>query len=65
MLDLALAGFALVVVSPVLALTAFAIWIEDRGPAMFRQERIGHDETSLHPAQVPQHAGRQRQPSLD
>lgn len=41
MLDLALTIPALIVLMPVMALTALAIWLEDRGPAMFVQLRTG------------------------
>jgi len=43
-LDLVVAVPALIVLSPVLAVVAAAIWLHDRGPAIFRQERAGaHD----------------------
>jgi lipopolysaccharide/colanic/teichoic acid biosynthesis glycosyltransferase len=42
-LDLALAGAGLVVTSPLLALAAFAIKIEDGGPVLYRQTRVGKD----------------------
>ncbi len=41
--DVAIAGTALVVASPVLALAALAIKFEDRGPVLFRQTRVGRD----------------------
>lgn len=41
MLDLALTVPALILLSPVIALTALAIWIEDRGPVLFVQLRTG------------------------
>ncbi len=40
-MDLTLSAVALVVLSPLLALTAVAIWWQDRGPALYIQERIG------------------------
>jgi len=41
LLDFVLAGSALVVLSPLMLLTAAAIWLEDRGTPFFRQERVG------------------------
>jgi lipopolysaccharide/colanic/teichoic acid biosynthesis glycosyltransferase len=40
-LDLALASLAIVVLSPVLIALALAIRLDSRGPALFRQRRIG------------------------
>ncbi|MFZ4515971.1 MAG: sugar transferase [Acidimicrobiia bacterium] len=40
-LDLTLASLGLVVLAPVMAGIALAIWWNDRGPVFFRQERIG------------------------
>lgn len=40
-LDVALGVSALIVLSPVLALTAAAVKIDSPGPALFRQERLG------------------------
>jgi len=37
----ALAG--LIVFSPVLLLASLGVWLEDRGPVLFRQERLGRD----------------------
>jgi lipopolysaccharide/colanic/teichoic acid biosynthesis glycosyltransferase len=39
--DVALAGGALLVSSPLLALAALAIKLEDRGPVLYRQTRVG------------------------
>jgi exopolysaccharide biosynthesis polyprenyl glycosylphosphotransferase len=39
--DITLATVGLLVASPVLALAALAIWLEDRGPVFFRQTRVG------------------------
>jgi lipopolysaccharide/colanic/teichoic acid biosynthesis glycosyltransferase len=40
-LDIVLAGVALVVSSPLLAAAAIAIRLESRGPALYRQRRVG------------------------
>jgi len=42
-LDIIGASIGLVVLSPLLLLTALAIKLEDRGPVLFRQSRAGHD----------------------
>ena len=41
--DVALAGSALVIASPVLALAALAVKLEDGGPVLYRQTRVGRD----------------------
>ena len=41
--DVAVAGLGLVVTSPLVALAAFAIKLEDRGPVLYRQTRVGKD----------------------
>lgn len=41
MSDIALAGIALVLASPLIALAALAVWTEDHGPVFFAQTRIG------------------------
>jgi lipopolysaccharide/colanic/teichoic acid biosynthesis glycosyltransferase len=41
--DIAVAGSALVVASPVLALAALAVKLTSPGPALFRQVRVGKD----------------------
>jgi lipopolysaccharide/colanic/teichoic acid biosynthesis glycosyltransferase len=40
-LDLAGAGIGILVVSPLLAAIALSVWLNDRGPVLFRQRRIG------------------------
>ena len=42
-LDVAIAGTGLLVTSPLLGLAALAIKLEDGGPALYRQRRIGKD----------------------
>jgi lipopolysaccharide/colanic/teichoic acid biosynthesis glycosyltransferase len=41
--DVAVAGTALVLASPVLALAALAVKLTDRGPVLYRQTRVGKD----------------------
>ena len=41
--DVAIAGSALIVASPVLALAALAVRLEDGGPVLYRQTRVGKD----------------------
>jgi len=42
-LDVAIAGAGLVVASPLLGLAALAVKLEDRGPVLYRQTRVGRD----------------------
>ncbi len=42
-LDVALAGAGLAVSSPLLAVAALAVKLEDRGPVLYRQTRVGKD----------------------
>lgn len=42
LMDVVLGGFGLLLASPVLVVAGVAIWFEDRGPILFRQERVGH-----------------------
>jgi lipopolysaccharide/colanic/teichoic acid biosynthesis glycosyltransferase len=42
-LDAALAGLGLALTSPVVAAAALAIKLEDRGPILYRQTRVGRD----------------------
>jgi exopolysaccharide biosynthesis polyprenyl glycosylphosphotransferase len=39
--DVAVGAPALLLVSPLLAVCALIIWLQDRGPVLFRQERVG------------------------
>jgi exopolysaccharide biosynthesis polyprenyl glycosylphosphotransferase len=41
--DVVVASLLLVLVAPMLAATALAIWISDRGPVIFRQNRVGRN----------------------
>src|SRR5262249_29387 len=41
--DIAVAGTGLVITSPLLALAALATKLEDRGPVLYRQTRVGKD----------------------
>ncbi|HKS79419.1 MAG TPA: sugar transferase [Gaiellaceae bacterium] len=45
--DVAIAGGALLVASPLLALAALAIKLEDSGPVLYRQTRVGRDGTDF------------------
>ena len=42
-LDIVLSASALILLSPIFALTALAIKLEDRGPVIFTQTRVGRD----------------------
>ncbi len=42
-LDVFVAGTALAVSAPFLAIVCVAVWCYDRGPALFKQERVGRD----------------------
>jgi exopolysaccharide biosynthesis polyprenyl glycosylphosphotransferase len=41
--DVLFAGLALALLSPLIAFSALVIWVQDRGPVLFRQERVGLD----------------------
>lgn len=41
--DVACAGVGLVALSPALVALAGLVWLDDRGPVFFRQERVGKD----------------------
>ena len=41
--DVALAGAVLLLASPLIALVALVIWLEDGGPLLFVQDRVGQD----------------------
>jgi exopolysaccharide biosynthesis polyprenyl glycosylphosphotransferase len=42
-LDVVLGSVALILFAPILAVSAAVIWLGDRGPILFRQERVGRD----------------------
>lgn len=46
-LDLAVAVLALVALLPLFPIVALAIWLEDKGPIFYRQERMGLDGRSF------------------
>ncbi len=46
--DVVVTSAVALVAAPVLALTALAIWAWDRGPVLYRQERVGHGGTRFH-----------------
>ena len=41
--DVTIAGLGLIVAAPFLALAALAVKLEDRGPVIYRQTRVGKD----------------------
>ena len=47
LIDIVLAAAALLVLLPLLPLVALAIWWEDKGPPLYRQERMGLDGKSF------------------
>jgi lipopolysaccharide/colanic/teichoic acid biosynthesis glycosyltransferase len=46
-LDIAIAGAGLIVSSPLVALGALAVKLEDRGPVLYKQVRVGKDGTDF------------------
>jgi lipopolysaccharide/colanic/teichoic acid biosynthesis glycosyltransferase len=46
-LDIAIAGTGLVVSSPLVALGALAVKLEDRGPVLYKQVRVGKDSADF------------------
>ena len=45
--DVAIAGTTLVLTSPLLGLAALAVKLDDRGPVLYRQTRVGKDGTDF------------------
>ncbi len=45
--DIMLSGAAILALSPFLPIMAFLVWLEDRGPVFYRQERMGLDGQSF------------------
>jgi exopolysaccharide biosynthesis polyprenyl glycosylphosphotransferase len=45
--DIVVSAILLVVLAPLFALVALAIWAEDRGPALYRQARVGREGRSF------------------
>jgi exopolysaccharide biosynthesis polyprenyl glycosylphosphotransferase len=48
LLDVAVASLVLLLWSPVLVMSGLMIWAQDRGPILFRQERVGHQGERFH-----------------
>ena len=46
--DIALACLALILLSPILAAAAAAVWLDSGGPVLFRQERVGRRFRRFH-----------------
>jgi sugar transferase (PEP-CTERM system associated) len=45
--DVVMSVALLVCASPIMALTALLIYLEDRGPILYRQERVGHERNFM------------------
>lgn len=43
--DIAASIFGIILTSPLMLLAAAAIWLEDRGPVIYKNERVGNDGT--------------------
>jgi exopolysaccharide biosynthesis polyprenyl glycosylphosphotransferase len=44
LLDVSVASTLIVLGAPVMVLVALAVWLNDRGPILFRQTRVGHND---------------------
>lgn len=45
--DIALSSLGLILASPLIAVTALAVWLEDRGPVFFFQNRVGKNHATF------------------
>jgi lipopolysaccharide/colanic/teichoic acid biosynthesis glycosyltransferase len=54
--DVALFFFACLVFLPAALVIACAIWLDDRGPLFFAQERLGRGRRRVSDLQIPHHA---------
>ena len=54
--DVLLAMAGVVLASPLMLLTALAVWLESGAPVLYRQERVGENGARVHLVQVPLHA---------
>jgi exopolysaccharide biosynthesis polyprenyl glycosylphosphotransferase len=45
--DLILSSIAIILVSPLMLISSLLVWLEDRGPVIFKQERIGENGRSF------------------
>ncbi len=56
LLDIAIAGCALLLLAPVLVVIAAAVWMEDRGSPWYRGVRVGRGRARISHVEVSQHA---------
>ena len=62
-IDVAAASMALVLLAPILVAIALAVRLEDGGPVLFRQGRVGRNGRDLQDHQVPDHGPAARRDS--
>ena len=43
LLDILVSAFAVIILSPLMVITAMAVKLESEGPALFKQDRLGLD----------------------